>query len=91
MRVFNNYLVVPSSGIWGLLGYTTKVSLISTQPYIIPALASYGAITLGGPLWILHRYRKHWSSTTSILNDLFWSTADNELFVDAVLYWSGID
>jgi len=86
----NQTATVPASGIWGMLGYTTKVSLISTQPYLVPALAGYGVITLGGPLWILHRYRKHWSATTSILNNLFWSTADNEVFVDAVIEWSGI-
>lgn len=59
---FKNYItqiVVPSSGIlWGMLGYAAQVSLIYMQPYLMPAIASHAAITMGFPLCKCHWYRK---------------------------------
>ena len=78
---------VPANGIWGMMGFTTKVSLFTAQPFLVPALASYGLISVGGPLWIFKKYKACWNSTTFKLNDLFWSTADNDVFVQCIRKW----
>jgi len=43
-------VTTPSAGLWGYLGYTTTthVSLLSTQPHLMPLLAAYGVVTAGG-------------------------------------------
>jgi hypothetical protein len=83
-------VTVPSSGIWGYLGYTTKVSLLSTQPYLLPAIAGYGLITVGGPFWILHRCKQFWHETTQQLRNDFWENAIDhpEIFVQCITEWS---
>ena len=42
----------PAAGLWGYLGYTTttQVSLLSTQPHLIPLLAAYGVVTGKGAI-----------------------------------------
>jgi len=83
-------VTVPSAGIWGWLGYSTQVSLASTQPYLLPAIAGFGAVTVGGPACILLTCRKFWSDTTQGLNDDFWSNAPAtpEVFVACISEWS---
>lgn len=86
-------VAVPSAGIWGWLGYTTKVSLMATQPWILPALAGYGVVTVGGPVWILARAKSFWSTTTTRLNKEFWESAIDrpELFAECITEWSQIE
>ncbi|KAI2500461.1 hypothetical protein MHU86_14006 [Fragilaria crotonensis] len=83
-------VTVPASGFWGYLGYTTKVSLLSTQPYILPVIAGYGIITIGGPFWMLHRCKKFWHETSQRLRNDFWENAIDqpEVFVECITEWS---
>ena len=83
-------VTVPAAGLWGWLGYTTQVSLLSTQPWILPALAAYGTMTIGGPaLWLALSQRKA-RQITEQLNNAFWEAAIErpEIFVEAILQWS---
>lgn len=83
----NQTVTVPASGIWGLMGFTTKVSLLSAQPYLVPALAGYGLFSICGPLYLFSNFKKHWETTTLSLNDLFWSTTDPNTFVKCIQVW----
>ena len=85
-------VTVPASGFWGYLGYTTKVSLLSTQPYLLPAIAGYGIITIGGPFWILHRCKRFWHETSQRLRNDFWENAIDqpEIFVECITEWSNL-
>lgn len=83
----NQTVTVPASGIWGMMGFTTKVSLIAAQPCVLPALVSYGLISVGAPLWIFKKYQSCWHTTTMKLNDSFWSTADSDIFVQCIIKW----
>jgi hypothetical protein len=81
---------VPSAGLWGWFGYTTHVSLAATQPYLLPAIAAYGVVTVGTPfLWLLHAKQK-WKNLTMQLNDAFWESAVDhpDIFVDNITHWS---
>lgn len=84
-------VTVPASGIWGTwFGYTTTVSLTSTQPLLLPAIATYGLITTAGPaLWLL-RAKRQWHDMTKTLNDAFWDDAIHhpDIFVECIQYWS---
>jgi len=82
-------VVVPEPNLWGsLFGFTTKVSLISTQPLIIPAIASYAAITVGGPIIYLRKAEFKWKIMTQYLNDRFWfEEYDVDVIVACVKYW----
>jgi len=90
MYATSQQVVVPSAGMWGYLGFTTKVSLLSTQPYLLPAIAGYGLVTVGGPVWILARCKKAWNQTTEQLNNDFWENAIDkpEIFVECITEWS---
>ena len=83
-------VTVPSTGLWGFLGYTTKVSLLSTQPYLLPAIAGYGLVTVGGPYWMLHRCKQFWNETTIQLRNDFWDNAIDQpdIFVECITEWS---
>jgi hypothetical protein len=81
---------VPSAGLWGWFGFTTHVSLAATQPYLLPAIAAYGVVTVGTPfLWLLHAKQK-WKNLTIQLNDHFWESAVDhpDIFVDNITHWS---
>jgi hypothetical protein len=83
-------VTVPASGMWGWLGYTTTVSLVSTQPLLLPAIATYGVITTVGPaLWLIHA-KKHWKALTERLNTSFWEDAVNhpDIFVECITHWA---
>jgi hypothetical protein len=81
---------VPAAGLWGWLGYTTQVSLISMHPLLLPAIAAYGVVSAGAPALILAKARQHWKQVTVDLNTGFWEDAINkpEIFVDCITYWS---
>eukprot|EP00977_Amphora_coffeiformis_P006246 scaffold1341_cov178-Amphora_coffeaeformis.AAC.23 len=81
---------VPAAGLWGWMGYTTQVSLFSTQPWLLPALATYGAVTVGGPAIWLALARRHWKKLTQDLNTAFWEAAVEhpDLFVEYIMQWS---
>ena len=82
----------PAAGIWGYLGYTTaaQVSLWSTQPHLIPLLAAYGVVTVGGPTYVLFRCEKKWEATAKRLNEEFWKHAmkDPDIFAHSMMHWS---
>lgn len=82
----------PAAGFWGYLGYTTstQVSLMSTQPHLIPLLAAYGVVTAGGPTFVLWRAKKFWEKTTETLNEEFWKHAlkDPDIFANSMMHWS---
>jgi hypothetical protein len=85
-------VTAPAAGMWGWLGYTTttQVSLLATQPWIIPALVTYGVMTIGIPAVMMLKAQKEWKRTTSKLNDEFWAHAavdQQHLFVECIMHW----
>jgi hypothetical protein len=85
-------VTVPAAGLWGWLGYTTHVSLLSTQPYLLPAIAAYGVVTAGAPaLWLLQAKRQGKQVTTE-LNTAFWKQAMDhpDPFVESLIRWSAL-
>lgn len=88
--VAGTQVTVPAAGAWGWLGYTTHVSLVSTQPYLIPAIVTYGVITAGAPAIWLAKAKNYWKELTVTLNTAFWEQAvDNpEVFVECITHWS---
>jgi hypothetical protein len=85
-------VTVPAAGLWGWLGYTTHVSLVSTQPYLLPAIAAYGVVTAGAPaLWLLQAKRQGKQVTTE-LNTAFWKQAMDypDPFVESLIRWSAL-
>jgi len=60
---------VPAAGVWGWLGYTTTVPLMTVNPFVFPAICAYGAITVGGPAICLAVAKSKWKATTKRLND----------------------
>ena len=82
----------PAAGVWGYLGYTTstQVSLLSTQPHLIPLLAAYGVVTAGGPTFVLWRCQRFWEATAERLNKEFWEHAlkDPDIFARSMMHWS---
>jgi hypothetical protein len=90
---FNDYhTAAPAAGLWGYLGYTTssQVSLLSTQPHLIPLLAAYGVVTAGAPTFVLWRAQNMWERTSERLNDKFWENAcrDPDMFANSMMFWS---
>ena len=83
-------VTVPAAGLWGWMGYTTQASLVATQPYLIPAIAGYGLVTVGIPLMLLKRSERQWKEWTMRLNDAFWSDAIDrpDVFAEAIMHWS---
>jgi len=85
-------VTAPAGGLWGMLGFTTttKVSLLATQPLLLPAIIGYGVLSVGGPIWMLHRAKHAWNETTQKLNEEFWQSAvDNpEEFASSMAEWS---
>jgi hypothetical protein len=81
-----------AGGFWGYLGYTTttQVSLLSLHPWILPAIVGYGVVSIGGPVWMLHRAKHAWNETTQRLNEDFWQYALDhaEEFVKSITEWS---
>lgn len=84
-----------AGGFWGYLGYTTtsQVPLLSLHPWMLPAIVGYGVVSIGGPVWMLHRAKHAWNETTQRLNDEFWQSAVDhpEEFVESITEWSSFD
>lgn len=85
-------VTVPAAGLWGWLGYTTHVSLLSTQPYLLPAIAAYGVITAGAPALWLVRSKQQAKQVTITLNTAFWEQAIDhpDVFVECITFWSAL-
>lgn len=83
-------VTVPASGFMGMLGYTTQVSLVSTQPYLLPAIGIYGALTVAVPMLLLNQAQRAWKRTTDVLTQEFWNHAvkEPETFAECITYWS---
>ena len=62
-------VTVPATGIMGWFGYTTTVPLMTANPFVLPALCAYGAVTIGGPAIYLALAKKRWKETTDKLNE----------------------
>ena len=85
---------IPAAGLWGYMGFTTKVGLLSTQPLLLPALIGYGVLTVGTPLYMLRKCHDVWNRIEQDLNDLFWrgglNSGDvslNDLVLDFLDYY----
>jgi len=83
-------VTVPAAGFWGYLGFTTKVTLASTQPLLLPLIAGYGLVTVTMPLWLLNKCRSNWDNTTTKLHEHFWAAAPNELIVECIEKWTDL-
>lgn len=83
-------VTVQQAGLWGWMGYTTQVSLLSTQPWLVPALAGYGIVTIGGPAMWLALAQRHWKKLTQKLNTAFWQAAMDhpDAFCEHLMEWS---
>ena len=83
-------VTVPAAGLWGWLGYTTHASLLATQPYLLPAIAAYGIVTVGAPTVLLLRSKQQWKERTVALNEAFWESAVEhpDVFVECITHWS---
>jgi hypothetical protein len=83
---------VPAAGMWGWLGYTTTTTLAAVNPFLLPAIAVYGVVTVGAPaLWLMHA-QKTWKELTAKLNDSFWAHAIDQpaVFVECITEWSNL-
>ena len=80
-------VTVPSAGVWGFLGFTRKVSLLSAQPLLLPLIVGYGIVTVGGPLWMLHRCKAKWKQYSDSLHESFWSNVKNDVAVERISKW----
>jgi hypothetical protein len=88
-------VTVPSTGVWGWLGYTTttQVSWLSLHPIAIPGLACYAAITIGIPAMVYASAHRQWRRTSQRLADAFWEWAiqQPDFFVELITYYSTMD
>ena len=87
--VATTQVTVPAAGVWGWLGYTTQVSLLSTQPWIVPALIVGGVLSIGAPAMKLAFARKHWKNMTETLNNEFWTIHGDrpDLLIDCIQHY----
>ena len=87
-------VTVPQAGLWGWMGYTTtaQVPLLTSHPFLLPAIAAYGVVTVGAPAVVLWSARQHWKRCTQALNDAYWAAAveNPEIFVDCITHWSAL-
>jgi hypothetical protein len=87
-------VTVPQAGLWGWMGYTTtaQVPLLTSHPFLLPAIAAYGVVTVGAPAVVLWSARQHWKRCTQVLNDAYWAAAveNPEIFVDCITHWSAL-
>ena len=73
-------VAIPQAGIWGWMGYTTQVSLMSTQPWLLPAIIGGGAIMSIAPIVLLKKYERGWKKVENALDEQFWK-----------YFWEAID
>lgn len=83
-------VTVPAAGMWGWLGFTKTVALTTVNPFVLPAIAAYGVVTIGVPSIVLWRAHKDWKRYTIELNRAFWEAAMEtpEAFVENITTWS---
>mmetsp|Transcript_16684 Transcript_16684/g.30346 ORF Transcript_16684/g.30346 Transcript_16684/m.30346 type:complete len:613 (-) Transcript_16684:9-1847(-) len=69
---------------------TTAMALgaAATQPWLIPALAGVGIVSVAIPWLILKRSNERWDKATMSLTELFWDQAEPEVFVECIENWS---
>eukprot|EP00978_Attheya_sp_CCMP212_P002223 scaffold4559_cov50-Attheya_sp.AAC.2 len=69
---------------------TTAMALgaAATQPWLIPALAGVGIVSVAIPWLILKRSNERWDKATMSLTELFWEQAEPEVFVECIENWS---
>jgi hypothetical protein len=85
-------VTAPAAGIMGTwfgVTTTTTTPLLVCQPYLIPALAVYGLVTVGIPAIMIHNAKREWSAWTQQLNDTFWTdyALDRpEIFVECIVH-----
>jgi len=82
---------IPATGWAGIWGGTTQVSLLSTQPWLIPAIAGYGICAIGAPFLILRSCKSKWERATIEMNDQFWSSVNPNVFIVAINSWAKLD
>lgn len=72
---------------WGWFGYTTQVPFLSLHPYVAPAIAAYGVVTVGAPLLVLWSTKRRWKDRTAQLHQAFWDWAleDPQRFAECCL------
>ena len=61
-------VTVPAAGVWGWMGYTSSIPLVTVQPLLLPAICAYGALSIGGPAVCLAVAKSKWRETTQRLN-----------------------
>merc|ERR1712071_470732 len=85
----NVMVTAPQSGIWGMLGYTTttEVSLISTQPWLLPVIGVVNTAVIGITIHTWHQIKKHKEQWREIEKDLefnfwssFWELVNKDIF-----------
>lgn len=83
-------VTVPAAGLWGMAGYTTQVSLLSTQPWLLPTIIAGGAIRAGLPALWLAFARKYWGQVTKGLNTAFWESVEGrpDIIVELIQYYN---
>jgi hypothetical protein len=86
----NTQVAVPASGVWGWFGYTSQVSYLSLHPMVLPALAGYAVVTVGGPAVLYVNARARWKETSRRLCDAFWESAMEhpDVFAECITHWS---
>ncbi|CAB9527309.1 expressed unknown protein [Seminavis robusta] len=62
-------VTVPAAGMWGWMGFSTSVPLMTANPLILPALVTYGTVSVGLPAVYLAMAKSRWNKTTETLNE----------------------
>ena len=87
----NTQVTVPAAGIWGSwFGFTSQVSYLTLHPLVVPALAGYAVVTVGGPAVFYANARGKWKETSQQLSDAFWDSAmeQPDVFAECITHWS---
>jgi len=53
-------IAVPATRFTGWLGFTTQVSLLTAEPFLLPAHIVSGTVIVGIPMWKLSEYESTW-------------------------------
>jgi hypothetical protein len=64
------------------------LGIAASVPLLAPAIAGIGIMAVGAPYVILNQSREFWQQQTIRLNDLVWSQAEPEVFVECIEHWS---
>ncbi|CAB9516515.1 expressed unknown protein [Seminavis robusta] len=67
------------------------LGVAASMPYLAPAIAGMGLLSVGAPYVILNQSKEYWQQETIRLNELVWAQADPEVFVDCILQWAKLD